>query len=190
MLHRIYALAFIIGIVCISCVHNNQKSSMTQDVSINQKGILFIKLVDVSNGGKSYQTIHNTEQVGSKYIFKNPKFYSQDSKDIIFIAILPDEQKAKIQIPSGKGFKSAKIIKHDIEEPLRVNVNVILNKIMGTNDVTYLDTDIMILPVITESGTYLSMNENDIKMVNERLKMNNLNMQIFSSENGLELQKK
>jgi len=119
-------------------------------------------------------------------VFKlvNPTFTSPDGNDVVMNGPAPDGQKAKIIIPSGHGFVSAKLLVSDNDEPLTVNVNKWLNNLTKTNGVEYVDSSLRVAPVLTSLGEF-DMTHDDIIMVNELLETRGFDLKISSSENGL-----
>jgi hypothetical protein len=148
------------------------KSSNNQDTTMTETEARYSH-DKVKNEKKKSITIHN------------PIVNSKDGSNVVLTGPAPDGQKAKLIIPNGHGFASAKLMAFDTNEPLTVNVNKWLNKLFKTNAKEYVDPKLYISPILTNDGNF-DMEADDIKMVNNQLRANGFNLKIFSSGRGLD----
>ena len=204
MYFRLIVIVCIIGLLVFSCTHQKQVAPSTDgNVVVNRKPLL-ISFSDVSNEGVNYHALASLRNSGGTFAMFNPgekvfpSFQGGELTNVIFltangaplklIAKMPDGQFAKVIVPNGQGFSAAKLITSETEKPLMINVNSIL-RVLDKNDVDYLEETMMVSPIIQDEqgGPYISLNKDDIKTINEKLKTKHDGLQIRSSKSGLEV---
>lgn len=115
---------------------------------------------------------------------ENTKENVKENKPISLNNKPPGVVKLRAKLKSGQGLESAKWFTADTNEPYKVNVNDWLNKWFGTTSKKYVNPEMYVFPITTNSG-HFTMSPEDIEMVNNQLRKNGFNIKIYSKENGL-----
>lgn len=151
---------------------------------------LFLCFSLVSCGPNTNKTGPVAQSGGQVFRLEKPLLTATDGSDFVELTgPAPDGGKARIIVPSGKGFAEAQVKKVDKNEPLFVDVNKWLNKLCKASGVNYVDPQLEVTPILRDQAEF-DMTAEDLALVNNQIKSRSLNVTVTSSKTGLNCSKK
>lgn len=108
----------------------------------------------------------------------------QKTKPSVEKNLPPGVEKVRLSIPNGGTLQQAKVLSMDTGEPLKVNVNEWLNKLVDTNSKEYVEPEMFVYPIF-DSYSCFTMKVEDIAAVNQKLINKGFKFQIESKERCL-----
>lgn len=140
-----------------------------------------------SNTNKTGPVSQSGEQV---FRLEKPLLTATDGSDFVELTgPSPDGGKARVIVPSGKGFADAQVKQLDKDEPLFVNVNKWLSTLCGAGEINYVDPQLEVTPILRDQAEF-DMTDKDIVLVNNQIQDRGFDLLVTSSKTGLNCSKK